>query len=191
MSSLLLRTMWFNSVALQRLKPITRHSKLNATFPGHLPNSLILLYLSLSLSQLRCPSLFCEGVLLSLNWHKPLYILVLCPECSDLPHFFHQFWVDDSFLSYGFTIQTCPDHHSPSSKSESFIFSDFLKNTWSWAFESWNKNKAEHWRNDAFELWCWRRLLRVPGTVRKSNQPILKEISSEYSLEGLMLKLKL
>ena len=52
-------------------------------------------------------------------------------------------------------------------------------------------NKAEHQRNDAFELWCWRKLLRVPCTTRRSNQSILKEISPEYSLEGLMLKLKL
>ena len=57
--------------------------------------------------------------------------------------------------------------------------------------ESWTIKKAEHRRVDAFELWCWRRLLRVPWTVRRSNQSILKEISSEYSLEGLMLKLKL
>ena len=52
-------------------------------------------------------------------------------------------------------------------------------------------NKAEHWRTDAFELWCWRRLLRVPWTARRSNQSILKEIKPEYSLEGLTLKLKL
>ena len=51
--------------------------------------------------------------------------------------------------------------------------------------------KAEHRRTDAFELWCWRRLLRVPWTARRSNQSILKEINPEYSLEGLMLKLKL
>ena len=57
--------------------------------------------------------------------------------------------------------------------------------------ESWTIKKAEHRRIDAFELWCWRRLLRVPWTTRRSNQSILKEISSEYSLEGLMLKLKL
>ena len=57
--------------------------------------------------------------------------------------------------------------------------------------ESWTIKKAECWRIDAFELWCWRRLLRVPWTVRRSNQPILKEISPGYSLEGLMLKLKL
>ena len=57
--------------------------------------------------------------------------------------------------------------------------------------ESWAIKKAEHWRIDAFELWCWRRLLRVPWAAKKSNQPILKEISPEYSLEGLMLKLKL
>ena len=57
--------------------------------------------------------------------------------------------------------------------------------------ESWTIMKAQCWRIDAFELWCWRRLLRVPWTARRSNQPILKEISSEYSLEVLMLKLKL
>ena len=57
--------------------------------------------------------------------------------------------------------------------------------------ESWIIKKAEHQRIDAFELWCWRRLLRVPWTARRSNQSILKEISPEYSLEGLMLKLKL
>ena len=57
--------------------------------------------------------------------------------------------------------------------------------------ESWTIKKAECQRTDAFELWCWRRLLRVPWTARRSNQSILKEISSEYSLEGLMLKLKL
>ena len=57
--------------------------------------------------------------------------------------------------------------------------------------ENWTIKKAERRRIDAFELWCWRRLLRVPWTARRSNQSILKEISPEYSLEGLMLKLKL
>ena len=57
--------------------------------------------------------------------------------------------------------------------------------------ESWTIKKAECQRTDAFELWCWRKLLRVPWTARRSNQSILKEISPEYSLEGLMLKLKL
>ena len=57
--------------------------------------------------------------------------------------------------------------------------------------ESWTIKKAERWRIDGFELWCWRRLFRVPWTVRRLNQAILKETSSEYSLEGLMLKLKL
>ena len=57
--------------------------------------------------------------------------------------------------------------------------------------ESWTIKKAEHQRIDAFELWCWRRLLRVPWTARRSNQSILEEISPEYSLEGLMLKFKL
>ena len=57
--------------------------------------------------------------------------------------------------------------------------------------ESWTIKKAEHWRIDTFELWCWRRLLRVPWTARRSNQSVLRKISPEYSLEGLMLKLKL
>ena len=57
--------------------------------------------------------------------------------------------------------------------------------------ESWTAKKAEHRKIDAFELWCWRRLLRVPRTARRSNQSILKEISPEYLLEGLILKLKL
>ena len=63
---------------------------------------------------------------------------------------------------------------------------------WEWyECESWTVKKAEHQRIDAFELWCWRRLLRVPWTARRSNQSILKEISPGYSLEGLMLQLKL
>ena len=56
---------------------------------------------------------------------------------------------------------------------------------------SWTIKKVEHWRIDAFKLWCWRRLLRVPWMARRSNQSILKEINPQYSLEGLMLKLKL
>ena len=60
-----------------------------------------------------------------------------------------------------------------------------------YGYESWTLKKAECWKIDAFELWCWRRLLRVPWTSRRSNQSILKETSPEYSLEGLMLKLKL
>ena len=60
-----------------------------------------------------------------------------------------------------------------------------------YGYGSWTIKKAEHQRIDALQLWCWRRLLRVPWTVRRSNQSILKEISPEYSLEGLMLKMKL
>ena len=59
-----------------------------------------------------------------------------------------------------------------------------------YGYESWTTKRAEHSRTDAFELWCWRRLLRVSWTARRSNKSILKEISPEYSLEGLMLKLK-
>ena len=60
-----------------------------------------------------------------------------------------------------------------------------------YGYQSWTVNKAEHQTTDAFELWCWKRLLRVSWTARRSNQSMLKEISPEYSLEGLMLKLKL
>ena len=60
-----------------------------------------------------------------------------------------------------------------------------------YGYKSWNINKAEYQRIEAFDLWCWRRLLRVPWTARRSNPSILKEINPEYSLEGLMLKLKL
>ena len=60
-----------------------------------------------------------------------------------------------------------------------------------YGYEDWAIKKAEHQRIDAFKLWCWRRLLRVPWTARRSNQSILKEISPEYSLKGLILKLKL
>ena len=60
-----------------------------------------------------------------------------------------------------------------------------------YGYESWTIKKDEHWRTDAFALWCWRRLLRVPWTARRSNQSILKEITPKYSLEGLMIKLKL
>ena len=62
---------------------------------------------------------------------------------------------------------------------------------WVHMCEHWTIKKAGHRKNDAFELWCWRRLLRVPWTARRSNQSILKEISPEYSLEELTLKLKL
>ena len=75
----------------------------------------------------------------------------------------------------------------PSSQSYSFSRS----HVWMWEMESWTIKKAEHQRTDAFELWCWRRLLIVPWTARRSNQSILKKIRPEYSLEGLMLKLKL
>ena len=83
-------------------------------------------------------------------------------------------------------------------KKQRHYFADKGPNSQSYGFSSirygcerWTIKKAEHQRIDAFELWSWRRLLRVPWTARRSNQSILKEINSEYSLEGLMLKLKL
>ena len=74
----------------------------------------------------------------------------------------------------------------PSSQSYGFMVFPVVM----YGCESWTIKKAEHWRIDAFELWCWRRRLRVPRTAKRSNQSILKEISPEYSLEGLMLKLQ-
>ena len=71
--------------------------------------------------------------------------------------------------------------------SQSYGFSG--SHAWMWELD--HKKKAEHWRIDAFELWCWRRVLRVPWTARRSNQSVLKEINPEYSLEELMLKMKL
>ena len=77
----------------------------------------------------------------------------------------------------------------PSSQSYGFSSMD-LSHIWIYGFESWTRKKAEHRRIYVFELWCWRRLLRDSWTTRRSNQSILKEISPEYSLERLMLKLK-
>ena len=75
---------------------------------------------------------------------------------------------------------------------KAMVFSVVMYGCDSWTkCESWTIKKAEHRRIDAFEIWCWRRLLRVPWTARRSNLSILKEINPEYSLEGLMLKLKL
>ena len=71
------------------------------------------------------------------------------------------------------------------------IVKDMVFSVVMYGCDSWTIKKAERRRIDAFELWCWRRLMRVPWTARRSNQSILKEISLEYSLEGLMLKLKL
>ena len=72
------------------------------------------------------------------------------------------------------------------SSSQSYVFPIVM-----YEFDSWTRKKAECWTTDVFELWCWRRLLKVPWIARRSNHSILKEIHPEYSLEGLMLKLKL
>ena len=83
-------------------------------------------------------------------------------------------------------------------KKERYHFADKGSSSQSYVFpvdmyecDSWTRKKAERWTTDVFKLWCWRRLLKVPWTGRRSNQSILKEIHPEYSLEGLMLKLKL
>ena len=77
------------------------------------------------------------------------------------------------------------------SKAKVYIVKAVVFTVVMYGCESWTINKAEHWRINAFELWCWRRLLRVPWTARRSNQSILKEMGPEYLLKGLMLKLKL
>ena len=84
------------------------------------------------------------------------------------------------------SILKCRDINLPKLLVKAIVFPFVM-----YGCDSWTIKKSEHWRIDAFELWCWRRLLRVPWTARRSNQSILKEISPEYSLEGLMLKLKL
>ena len=88
--------------------------------------------------------------------------------------------LDSAFKSRDITLQT------KSHLVKAIVFPVVI-----YGCEGWITRKAEHQRTDAFEPWCWRRLLRIPWTARKSKQSILKEISPEYSLEGLMLKLKL
>ena len=93
-------------------------------------------------------------------------------------------WQADSLLSE--LARKTPPTHTLSISQMSIVFPVVM-----YGCESWTIKKAEHQRFDAFGLWCWRRLLRVSWTVRRSNQSILKEINPEYSLEGMMLKLKL
>ena len=96
--------------------------------------------------------------------------------------------LDSIFKSRDITLSTKVQKKKPTKVHlvKAMVFSAVM-----YGCESWTKKKAEHQRIDAFELWCWRRLLRVPWTARRCNQFSLKEINPEYSLEGLMLKLKL
>ena len=107
----------------------------------------------------------------------------------------------DGFCSkantYRLTLHQIYARLDPPPKKQRHHFADKVSYSQSYGFpvvtcrcETWTIKKVEHRRTDAFELWCWRRLLRVPWTERRSNRPILKEISPEYSLEELMLKLK-
>ena len=132
--------------------------------------------------------------LLMLGFHSKLYALLWCintpksllmmtvtRKLKDIRSFEEQLWDLDSVLkSRDITLPTkvC--------LVKAMVF-PVVMNRW----ESWTTRKAECWRIDAFESWCWRRLLRVIWTARRYNQSILKEINPEYSLEGLMLKLKL
>ena len=97
-------------------------------------------------------------------------------------------WLTCLSLWLEFTTYSVSDNKGP---TQFRLFKAVVFLVVMYSCESWIINKAEHRRIDAFELWCWRRLLRVPWTARKSNQYILKEISPEYSLQGQMLKLKL
>ena len=90
------------------------------------------------------------------------------------------------FISDFFSMPALPSTHLQVHLAKTMVFPVVM-----YVCESWTIKKAEGQRIDAFELWCWRRLLRVPWTARRSNQSTLKEISPEYALEGLMLKLKL
>ena len=102
---------------------------------------------------------------------------------EDKNEIIHKAWetLNYHYLFFLFSSSWRLDPWFPS--SQSYGFSSIC--------EGWTIKKAEHWRIDAFELWCWRRLLRIPWTARRFNQSILKEISPEYSSEGLMLRLKL
>ena len=104
-------------------------------------------------------------------------------EISSLSHSIVFLYFFALITEQGFLISPCYYLELCIQMGISFLFS--------FPFVSWTIKKAEHWKIDAFEIWCWRRHLRVPWTARKYNQSILKEITPEYSLEGLMLKLKL
>ena len=100
-------------------------------------------------------------------------------------------------LKDAYSLEKSYDQHRQHIKKQRYYFANKGPSSQGYGFsvvvyecESWTIEKTEHQRIDAFKLWCWRRLLRVPWTARRSNQSILKEISPEYSLEGLMLKLK-
>ena len=117
-------------------------------------------------------NIFVQAFVWKKNFSKSLPILVICPYYS--------------YPSESEGVLHCdPDLHFLN-LANAMVFPVVM-----YGCESWTVKKAEHQRIDAFELWCWRRLLRVPWTARKSNQSILKEISPRYSLEGMMLKLKL
>ena len=126
--------------------------------------------MSLSPQQATVDSCLCQRLP---NTHRKVWLTLLWGHCSFL-------------LGPGvYKILFVPLLHQKGLYSQSCVFSSYV-----WC-ESWTIKKDEHRRIDVIEMWSWRRLLRVPWTARRSNQSILKEISPEYSLEGLMLKLKL
>ena len=120
---------------------------------------------------------FIKHILCTRNCYKGFNHIKLF---NDLNSFLKYVWLLDSFYNRDITLST------KIHLVKAMVFPVVM-----YGCESWTISKAECWRIDAFELWCWRRLLRVPWTGRRSNQSIPKEISPEYSVEGLMLKLKL
>ena len=114
-------------------------------------------------------------------------------QVSDLPSTQNKSWTIKKNDSESEVAQSCPTLSDPMDCSlpGSSIHGIFQARVLEWGAIAFSIKKAERQRTDAFQLRCWRRLLRVPWTARRSNQSILKEISPEYSLEGLMLKLKL
>ena len=117
-----------------------------------------------------------------------LSLVVFLPPPKNISWKFHQFAIYFFKITSGISILKSRDITLPTKVRlvKAIVFPVVM-----YGCENWTIKKAEHWRIDAFELWCWRRLLRLPWTARRSNQSILKEISPGCSLEGLILKLKL
>ena len=128
-----------------------------------------------------------DSVPLKANRRYPVYVGMLVSAGIFLPEIFLLFnQAEKIFQNYIEKEKTHTHTHTKVNLVKAMVFPVVM-----YGCESWTINKAEHRTIDAFELWFWRRLLRVPWTAKRSNQSILKEISPEYSLEGVMLKLKL
>ena len=122
-----------------------------------------------------------------------LWLFLFCYVCSFvfwIPHLSEIIW-HLSLSDISLSIIPSRSFHVVANSKISFLWLSMVFPVVMYGCESWTVKAAEHWRIDAFQLWCWRRLLRVPWTARRSNKSILKEISPACSLEWMMLKLKL